>query len=348
MAKPADETTALRTALRRTMRQLDRAREAKHELVTAVREAAGDAMAALTLKPVPAPKADRRGSGTPEVAIAVLSDFQLAKRTPTYSSAICERRVEEYAERVVRLTRVQRADHPVKELRVYLLGDIVEGEMIFPGQQHLIDASLYQQVVVDAPRILGNFLRRMLTEFESVHVVGVIGNHGALGGPVRREYHPETNADAMAYEITRQILAGEKRLTWASNVRRGERNWYAVDRIGKHGFLLFHGDQVKGGFAGLPWYGFSKKIMGWRMGAIAEPFNYALAGHYHTPTRMLIGRVTLWVNGSTESDNTYAAERLAAQGTPSQWLLFCSPEKGVTAEYQVHLGREERSLQRAA
>jgi DNA repair exonuclease SbcCD nuclease subunit len=101
--------------------------------------------------------------------------------------------------------------------------------------------------------------------------------------------------------------------------------------------MLFHGDQVKGGFAGFPWYGFTKKVMGWRMGAIPEPFDYALSGHFHTPTRMLIGDVTLWASGSPESDNTYAAERLAAQGTPSQWLLFSHPQRGVTAEYQVHL-----------
>jgi hypothetical protein len=148
----------------------------------------------------------------------------------------------------------------------------------------------------------------------------------------------------MMYDVTRQILAHEPRLTWTPNVRDGERNWYAVDRIGEKGYFLFHGDQIKGGFAGFPWYGFGKKIMGWRMGAVPEPFDYALAGHFHTPTRMLVGNVTLWVSGSPESSNTYAAELLAAQGTPSQWLLFAHPRLGVTAEYQVHLGRGPGTL----
>jgi hypothetical protein len=103
--------------------------------------------------------------------------------------------------------------------------------------------------------------------------------------------------------------------------------------------LLFHGDQIKGGFAGWPWYGFAKKIQGWAMGAIPEQFHYSLSGHFHTPVRMLVGRITHWGSGSTESDNTYAAEMLAAQGTPSQWLLFSHPDHGVTAEYQVHLGQ---------
>ena len=66
-----------------------------------------------------------------------------------------------------------------------------------------------------------------------------------------------------------------------------------------------------------------------------------MAGHFHTPTRMLVGRVRCWIGGSTESDNTYAAEMIAAQGTPSQWLLFADPSRGVTAEYEVHLGGGE-------
>ncbi len=329
-------TDRLQRALNAALRRLEEQRLSKAELVAAVHQAASEASAALKLPAVPRPVPDRR-SGTPEVAVAVLADWQLAKRTPTYSTDVCERRIELYASKVIELARIQRAHHPVRECRVYVLGDIVEGEQIFPGQAWLVDASLFRQVLVDGPRILGGFLRQMLSEFDRVHVVGVIGNHGAIGGRSRRESHPETNADAMVYEVTRGRLEAETRLTWAPTWTPGERHWYAVDRIGEKGFFLFHGDQVKGGFAGFPWYGFANKVKGWRMGAVAEPFDYALAGHFHTPTRMLIGRVKLWVSGSPESSNTYAAERLAAQGTPSQWLLFAHPSRGVTAEYEVDL-----------
>lgn len=329
----------LRASLRTVLQRLERAKVSKEELVAAVYEAAKDACSGLEIPAVPKPQKDKRQE-TGEVAIAVLSDWQLAKRTPTYNSDVCAQRIEQYADKVALLTRMQRQDHPVREVRVYLVGDLVEGEMIFPGQSHLIDASLYSQVLESGPRILAGFLRRMASEFETVRVVGVIGNHGALGGRARKEYHPESNADAMLYEVARLVLKAEEdagRISWAPNVLRGERRWYAVDRVGDKGFLLFHGDQVKGGFAGFPWYGFAKKVQGWRMGAVPQAFDYAIAGHFHTPTRMTIAGVTLWVNGSTESTNTYAAENLAAQGTPSQWLLFAHPRQGVSAEYQVHL-----------
>ena len=80
---------------------------------------------------------------------------------------------------------------------VLALGDIVEGELIFPGQSHLIDSSLYRQVTVDGPRIMHTFFSILLENFKEVEVYWVIGNHGALGGRSRRDYNPETNADRM-------------------------------------------------------------------------------------------------------------------------------------------------------
>lgn len=648
----------LRQSNRRLLRQLADAKAQRQELVEAVYKAAYDAAATLEVDPVPSPKPDLRRK-TSEVAIAILSDLQLAKRTATYNSAICAERIARYADKVVELTRIQRADHPVKECRVYLLGDWVEGEIIFAGQAWALDSSLYEQILVTGRRILVNFVRQMLLAFERVHVVGVAGNHGccpaearavtadgfkrwdeitaddrvlsvdddgqriwqpihevlsfpydgplvrfnsrhcnfavtpdhrvvglawdswrwieppashvnncrlvvaadnsdedakdisdddirltawcmtdshrrsdgywtfyqrfskadrierllvsrglkhgkrvrardirvicgkvlkvppeasvefgvhadssrwlsrlvperdtlpswiwslsrrqvaifleeliytdgsvpkgngnvclyvsrtrlrediqrllitngyratqseyrpghwrlnitsgtlsyfnakssiaheqyrgtvwclrvpngrffaeehgkvfltgnSLGGRARREYHPESNADMMLYETARLVLKGndntlEPRLTWAPNRRQGLRAWYAVDTIGRHGYLLFHGDQVRGGYADFPWYGFGKKILRWSNSGIPEKFTYALSGHFHTPARNLYGRVRHWASGSTESSNEYAAERIGNQGDPSQWLLFAHPERGVTAEYEVHL-----------
>jgi hypothetical protein len=119
---------------------------------------------------------------------------------------------------------------------------------------------------------------------------------------------------------------------------RGERNWYAIDRIGNYSSLLFHGDQIRGGFAGFPWYGLAKKVWGWASGAIAEPFIDVELGHWHQPVTMPLNSRIARVNGSTESDNTYAQEQLAAAGRPCQRLLFVDPERGrVTAEYLVWL-----------
>lgn len=331
----ADRTEELRRTIDRLTRELNRTRVRREEQVEAIYRAALDGIRGLNLPKVPPPRKDPRRKGA-ETAVAVLSDWQLAKVTPSYDSQTCAERVATYGDKLLDLVEIQRADHPVKELRVWLLGDIVEGELIFPGQAHLIDASLYRQVTVDGPRILAGFLRRMAAHFERVHVTAVIGNHGALGGRSRRDYDPESNADRMLYRICQQICADVDNVTWSIPDGGRERNWYALDRIGDTGFLLFHGDQIRG-HSGFPWYGFGKKVQGWRNGAIPEPFDEAVCGHWHQPTTFVLNRVRVRVNGSTESDNTYAQEQLAAVGRPSQWLIFVHPKRGVTAEYVVWL-----------
>lgn len=333
----APETAELRRALNDALRELDRAKLKNAEMADAIYRAAADGIAALTLPPVPIPRTDRR-KGKAEVAIAVLSDWQLGKRTPNYDSEVAEARVERLAHKVVELTAIQRAHHPVRHLHVWLLGDLVEGELIFPGQAHRIDASLYRQVTLDGPRILGNFLRRMGANFEAVHVLGVIGNHGAIGGAQRREMHPETNADMMLYRITQQLTAGERRISWTLPEIPGERAWYLIDQIGAYSCLLIHGDQVRG-WAGIPWYGFKVKVPQWASGAI-EPFGDVACGHFHQKTQMSFpGRRKARINGTLESLNTYAQETLASVSDPSQTLLFVEPSRGiVTAEYDVYLG----------
>ena len=331
------EEESTKQALERALRELDEAKRHKKALVDKVYEACFDAASAFEYPTLTPPAADLR-KGTADVAVWVMSDWQLGKRTPDYDSEVCERRVREYGSIAKRLTEDHRSHVPVRECHIYCLGDMIEGELIFPGQAHRIDASLFRQLAVYGPRILIGLIRDALATYEKVRVVWVKGNHGDLGGRSRREMHPESNGDAMLYEIVRARLEGDDRLTTSPTYVDGEGLWYAVDPIGDHAFFLWHGYQNQGGSAlGYPWYGFGKKIGGYATGAVPEWFDYSIAGHYHTPSRFNVGRITHWGNGSTESTNTYAQEALAAMGRPSQWLFFVHPQHGVVAEHEVKL-----------
>lgn len=324
------EIERLKAAHRKALRKLDDRDLQKRELIEAVYQAAQEAATAMNLKPVAPAKADKRQADD-EVAILILSDWQLGKITPTYNSEVCADRIAQLAEKVNKLVEIQRKAHPVKEVRVYLLGDLIEGEDIFPGQAHLVDASLYNQVF-HGGEILAGLIRNLAGAFEHVKVVGVIGNHGRLGR--KGTFHPESNADAMMYRIASMLVKEQKNVEWIETLAKGERAWFATDEVKGKTWFLFHGDQVSGGFAGFPWYGFGKKLQGWNM--TVAPFDYSVAGHFHTPTRMYLNGITHWSGGSTESSNTYAQEQLASAGEPCQWLLF-QHEDGVTAEYLIRL-----------
>jgi hypothetical protein len=173
----------------------------------------------------------------------------------------------------------------------------------------------------------------------------VDGNHGAIGGPVRREMHPESNGDRMLYRIAASLTEQDKRITHHMTDPHGESNWYHLAEVGRYHSLLVHGQEFRGN-AGMPWYSIQKKVGGWALGAIPE-FAHAVQtegdcdvdfGHYHQPTRLTLNRVTARCNGSTESYNTFAMQQMAAVGRPSQSLRFIDPVKGrVTAEYVLWL-----------
>ena len=324
----------LKLAYTKLVQEYDKVKAKKDDLVSAVYRAVTDQVDKYQVPSTPSPVNDRRTKGE-EVAVAVLSDWQLAKVTPDYNSLVCEERIHKYADKVVALTEIQRADHPVKDIHVWVLGDIVEGELIFPGQSFLIDGGLYRQVTIDGPRIMTSFFDKMLANFRNVTVTAVIGNHGAIGGRQRRDHDPETNADRMLYRIMDLVYKNEDRITFDIPDGRGEGNWYAIDRIGEYSCLLCHGDQFRS-FSSF--YPFQKKIFGWKVGAITEDFKDVMMGHWHTPTKMTFNTVQCRVSGSPESTNEYAIETLASVGRPSQHLQFVHPERGiVTAEYTCWL-----------
>jgi hypothetical protein len=328
----------LRVAFSRSQRDLAKAKAKTQDIVDAVYGAVADNLKALTFKSVPKPPAQRR-KGTEETAIVTFSDLQLGQVTPTYNSDMAEERVARYADKVLRLTELQRQEHPIRTVKVYLLGDLIEGELIVPSHPHQVDSSVYAQVALNGPRILGDFLRRMAGAFDRVDVVSVPGNHGDVGGPARKMYNPETNFDRMLSKIVEHVFvaSGEKRVTFRIPDGYGRSSWYAVDYVGEVGFLLWHGHQARrtSSSSHLPFY---KLVLGWAGGAIPEPFRVSICGHHHTPTMLTLpaGR-SHFINGTFASDAEYAIEHLASNSKAAQWLLFASPGRGLTAQYLVDL-----------
>ena len=329
---PVDENDkeSLRRALERTQRQLREAKQRDEHLVQATLTGAYDAMLSYgPLKPVTAPKRSKRGT---EVALWVLTDWQGAKRTTTYNTEIMNNRVMSFARKAVDITNIQRADHPVTDCHIAFGGDMIEGLFNFPNQVFEIDSTLFEQFV-NVSRLMVDVVRYALENYNNVTVTAEWGNHGRIGS--KRDAVPRhDNADRMTYELARQILAGEKRLTWhdcPEDIQRIE--------IGNYRALLLHGDEVgRNGFASPA--AIVNHVTRWQSGSYPWAFRDAYIGHYHTHAEWALpnGLGSVYQTGSTESDNRYAGVNLAASATPSQRLHFIDPDKGrVTAAYKVWL-----------
>ena len=328
----SSDVKELRDALIRVQKQLQKQKQRTDELVTASHQAAYDAMLSMgKIKDVVPPPIDKRKSRG-EVALWHMTDWQGAKKTASYNSEVMRTRVLEFAAKAIRVTEIQRADHPVKECTIMFGGDMVEGLFNFPGQAFEIDSTLFEQYV-NVSRLCVDVVRVALSNYEKVTVVSEWGNHGRIGS--KRDNVPRSdNFDRMCYELARQLLQGEKRLVWQDcpeDIQRVE--------IGNYKALLIHGDEVgRGGFASPG--AIVQHANRWRSGAYPWEFRDVYIGHYHTHAEwaMANGQGSVYQTGSTESDNRYAGVLLAASATPSQRLHFIDPDKGrVTAAYKIWL-----------
>jgi hypothetical protein len=327
-----EEVVELRQIIVRLQKQLKKAKERTEDLVETTQQAAYDAMLSMgKVPPVAAPLVDKSKKKA-EVALWHMTDWQGAKRTTTYNSEIMRKRVLEFADKAIKITEIQRADHPVRECYILFGGDMVEGLFNFPTQAFEVDATLFEQYV-NVSRLCVDVVRVALANYEKVTVVPEWGNHGRIGS--KRDNVPRSdNFDRMCYELARQLLSGEKRLTWQEcpeDIQRVE--------IGNYRALLIHGDEVgRNGFAS------PGAIVGhvsrWLSGSYPWQFRDCYIGHYHTHNEWALpnGLGSVYQTGSTESDNRYAGVMLAASATPSQRLHFVDPIQGrVTAGYKVWL-----------
>lgn len=321
----------LRKALLHTQKELAKAKQKTDELVEATMRGAYEAMLAMGgVEPVQAPTPDKR-KAKEEVALIHSTDWQGAKVTTSYNSDIMQKRVMQFADKVVALTELQRAHHPVKECVVMFGGDMVEGLFNYPAQLWQIDNSLFGQFV-NVSRLCVDFVRVMLANFEKVTVIAEWGNHGRIGSK-RAEVPKSDNVDRMVYEMSRQLLSSEKRLKWddcPEDIQEVQ--------VGNYRALLMHGDELgRSGFASpSAWIAGANR---WKAGAHDYDFHDIYLGHYHRHAQEPIQKhYNIYWTGSTESDNRYARDSMAASGMPSQRLHFIDPVKGrVTSQYQVWL-----------
>lgn len=328
----SNDVVELRKALMRTQKKLMETKQKVDDLVEATHNASYDAtLSAGPINNVPEPKLEKSKKKA-EVSLWHMTDWQGAKKTTSYDSNVMRTRVLSFVEKAVHITDIQRADHPVDEVVIMFGGDMIEGLFNFPGQAFEIDSTLFEQYV-NVSRLCVDVVRLALTNYKKVTVVPEWGNHGRIGS--KRDNVPRSdNFDRMCYELARQLLAGEKRLTWQEcpeDIQRVE--------IGNYKALLIHGDEVgRNGFASPG--AIVQHANRWRSGSYPWEFRDVYIGHYHTHAEwaMANGQGSVYQTGSTESDNRYAGVNLAASATPSQRLHFVDPVKGrVTASYKVWL-----------
>lgn len=269
-----------------------------------------------------------------EVAVLLLSDVHVGKKTKSYNHRVFAKRLDNLRDRVLSVVQVQRAVRPISKLVILWLGDIVDAESIYPAQaiDHISVTIIDQLFSVGLPRF-ADFVHSMLANFQEVECYCVKGNHGKLNA-AKWSSSKSTNWDFVFYKALESLTQGQDRLTWHINTK----DWKQTFKIFREGFLICHGDMIKRYYS-TPFYGWQRQAQRWQ-GAYRDKIRltHFCYGHFHQLcTGMRFNTVNIFTNGSFVSDDPFADEVLGVSSEPEQLLFGIHPKKGVSWRYAISL-----------
>jgi len=278
------------------------------------------------------------GTGELEIPIFHLTDTQIGKIINSYNFDIADERITEFFRRGVRITNLRRNMSKIKEARVYLGGDMIEGESIFPHQPHTIEpGGVFTQAIKIGPAIVTKNILYLMKHFETIKIIAQPGNHGRNGSKSHGA-HPLTNWDRVFYEYLKlQIsdqMGNEKDRVKFIVCDKPE----YVDYVFDWGNLLIHGDQIGGGAKPFPVASVARAMLGWATDAGIPHWDNMFMGHFHTNCTFPVNNKFCYGTGSTESGSDWVRSVLKASGYPTQRVVFMNRSKGVISDDVIYLG----------
>jgi hypothetical protein len=225
------------------------------------------------------------------------------------------------------------------EVIIALLGDIVEGENIYPAQEHFLDhvnPDLLKQVfpyleglkeTSSVHTLLQAYLAAQFIFKEVVEPVAkagfklrmasVIGNHGRIN-----RHHPQTNGDAICYLLLKEMCTPLKSV---DTEFLGTDTFCALPVYDKK-VLLYHGHGIPI-YHTLPFYGIHRRALGWQATKYWGELSLICIGHFHHCAYFNTSPPIV-INGAFLLDYLYPIEKLGLVSTPKQWLITLN-ENGV-------------------
>lgn len=186
----------------------------------------------------------------------------------SYIDKFCKNLVGLFARRQLKITTIN----------LFLLGDIVDGELMFPKHK-TINMGDQLKIAVRSMRFIIETLRPYA---ETIKVYTVAGNHGRI----THTHHKASNWDNVIYDTLEVVYEGVDGV-WIDR----DREFVKIANIGKWKFLYTHGDVING--------------MVTRQKAITKsngfhrrmPHDAFIMGHFHTTMYMNYNRMPIVVNG---------------------------------------------------
>lgn len=281
----------------------------------------------FTPKPLP----ERKPKNNKEIVVLNLNDIHIGR----YPRELLQKKADYLVSSALEIVEIQRGKATIDELVINMVGDIVDGDGIFPNQPYEQKFHLMDQMFSIGLPVISGMINELSNHFKKVTLNCVYGNHGR----VSKFTDPELNFDLIFYNILKLATQNNTRLNW--NISR---KWYMIAKISKFGFLLTHGHFIKT-WLNIPFYGIKEKGMRWQ-GSLSreetvminkewvkikkEYWDFIVMGHFHTS---LYFRWNNWrcILGGTWLDSDDFAESVLGLDSATEQTLFAVHEKrGIT------------------
>lgn len=273
-------------------------------------------------------KSYKKTDKSEQAVVMLFSDIHFGRVTTSYNSEIALRRLDNHINSLLDIVGIESELYNNVELDIFMLGDIVDGETIFPSQPFNIDKSAFEQAKIFAIAVVNKliFLRQY---FPKINVYCVYGNHGRSG-----KYNSRiTNWDNVMYTIMEVATANVPDIKFI--YPEGDEKILIADIYG-YKFLLTHGDMINMHYQ-IPYYGITNKSMRWYQ--TFDGIDYMVLGHFHhhsLGTQFI--NVEYFINGSYLTDDTFSKEVIGSVNKyPSQVVFGVHRKYGVTWRYPIYL-----------
>jgi hypothetical protein len=284
------------------------------------------------LEPIPVPEI-KLSQGRPERVFSLsLSDLHVGQLVTLEDSAgieeynieVFHKRMDVLINKLAAIAERTRLWANLNTIEFNLLGDNIEGELIFPSQSFYTEAAFLDQIK-HCRQGLGKLFRYATSAFNKVRVRCVQGNHGRPGS--KGFNHHRTNFDTLLYEFLAVMFEDQPNLEFY--ISKTQDMFYVIPEIPDFNILLIHGnglsknklDTVKHQYAAL----------------YNKPVNYIFTGHFHTVITEEIANGGIGINGSWVGGNNYSISTLRAANLPKQALYVFDPEIGLDTQHNIYL-----------
>lgn len=224
-------------------------------------------------------------------------------------------RVKTLTNKVISWTQMHRSMYKVDELVIIATGDMISGDIHdelratneFPAPEQCVKASM----------LISKMVTELSSVFKKVRVEYIVAdNHSRT--TKKMEFAPGTNSYNYIVGTMSKILLRDNDVVEFNVYPEIER----IVSVEGMKYLITHGNSIRGGQLGLPYYGMTRRLGAEALIRMNMPedthFNKIVMGHYHTPLMTNGIEMTGCLSSTTAFDHASGRHSRACQ---TAWLV---------------------------